>query len=107
MTTVGRVSPVEVLRAQRKEAPFRKLPEGPPMLTNVTFTQQDLHAHQPQPVQVPPPAPISIAEQIDLTIPMRNSTVLIAMEMTLSIPPPGVTYPAVIAAQVRAYTGHV
>lgn len=99
------MSAVDTLRAQRKQAPFRPLPEAPKMLTNVTFTEKDLHAHQPPPVQVPsPPPPISVLEQLNLTRPMVNTAALVTAAMAASLPTPTVNLRSYLQAEVRTYT---
>lgn len=104
MAAIGPVWPKDVLRAQRKAAPFRPLPEGPPMLTNVTFTQKDYTAHRKPPLDIPAPPRISLQERLDLGRPVTDTTALIPVAMTASLPDFSVTVQSYLQAEVRAYT---
>ncbi len=104
VTSIGPVSAVDALRAQRKQAPFRPLPDPPPMLTRVTFIERDLHAHQTPPLQFPAPRPISVQEQVDMTRPVTNTTALLAAALAASLPQPVVTTRSYLQAQLRAFT---
>jgi hypothetical protein len=105
VTSIGPVSAVDVLRAQRKEAPFRALAELPPMLTtHVTFTERDLQAHRAPAPPLPAPPVISLQERLDLSRPIANTTALITVAMTASLPEPAVTVRSYVQAEVRAYT---
>ena len=105
MTVVRPVSAAEMSRAQRKAAPFRRLPDPPPMIAeHVTFTEQDMHAHQTPPLELPAPPPISVMEQLNLSRPITNTTALVAAAMTASVPSFTVTLQGYLRAEVRAYT---
>lgn len=105
MTSIGPVSPADTGRAQVKEAPFRRVPDVPSLFpSKVTFTEQDMHAHQPPPVQVPAPPLISLRERLDLSRPITNTTALITVAMAASLPEPAVTANRYLEATVRAYT---
>jgi hypothetical protein len=104
MTAIGPVWPAEVLRAQRKAAPFRPLPEGPPMLTNVTFTEKDYTAHRTPPLDIPAPRPISLRERLDLGRPVTDTTALIPIALTVSLPEFSVTLQSYRQAELRTYT---
>lgn len=104
MTSVRPVSHVDLAREQRKEAPFRHLPDPPPITPKVTFTERDLNAHKPPPVQVPPPPRISLQERLDLSRPVTDTTALITVAMTASLPDRTVTLRTFLRAQVQAYT---
>lgn len=105
MTRVGPVSPVDTLRAQRKEAPFRHLHDEPsPLPTKVTFTQRDLNAHRPPPVEIPAPPQISLQERLDLSRPIPDTSLLLTATMLASLPERSVTLRSYLQAEIRAYT---
>jgi hypothetical protein len=105
MTAIGPVSAADAGRAQRKAAPFRQLEEVPSMFpARVTFTEQDLHAHQPPVVQIPLPPQISLRERLDLSRPITNTTALITVAMTASLPEPAVTARRYLEAEVHTFT---
>jgi hypothetical protein len=104
VTSVGPVSAVDAFRARVKEAPFRPVPDVPPMFPNkVTFTDRDLHAHEPAPVRLPAPPEISLRERLDLSRPITNTTALITAAMTASLPEPAVTANRYLQAEARTY----
>jgi hypothetical protein len=104
MTSVGPVSQVDLAREQRKEAPFRHLPDPPAITPKVTFTERDVNAHKPPPVDIPPPPHLSLQERLDLSRPVANTTALITVAMTASLPARTVMLRTFRQAQVRAYT---